>query len=82
MMGVRREREEKKRRNEEKKSERKQRDERKGFQVGKRKEIGKEQDKRMKGGIERTLSTTIASSKPCRHWGNMRCDRNVYCISA
>ena len=50
MMGVGMEREEKKRRNKEKKSERKQRDERKGFQVGKRKEIGKEQDKRMKGG--------------------------------
>ena len=50
MMGVGREKEEKKRRNKEKKSERKQRDERKGFQVGRRKEIGKEQDKRMKRG--------------------------------
>lgn len=36
-----------------------------------------------KGGkIERTLSTTIAGWKACRHWGNMRCDRNVYCVSA
>lgn len=35
-----------------------------------------------KNGIERTLSTTIAGSKACRHWGNMRRDRSVYCVSA
>lgn len=40
-------------------------------------EVGREKD-RERGGIERTLSTTIVGSKASRHRGNMRCDRVVY----
>lgn len=57
-----------------------------GFQVDFREsgiEIGKEERKGGRG-IERQTfsSTTIGVSKACRHLGNMRCDRTVYCVSA
>lgn len=77
------EKKEKKKKRNRKKWRKKEREGKERISSGLWRKCDRDREKGGRGIERRTVwPTTIGVSKACRHLGNMRCDRTVYCVSA